>query len=126
MLQVYKTYGMGWGAKSLVDIPKGGFVCEYVGELISGKIFPPPQNNAAQMSAFWIRNGLFQKRSRHLRSPPQKSYIYISVPTVLKALRDVTGFKPVFPDSSEISHCLLLISFDRSRFNLPPFAVNCS
>ncbi len=37
MLQVYKTYGMGWGAKSLVDIPKGGFVCEYVGELISGK-----------------------------------------------------------------------------------------
>jgi hypothetical protein len=41
MLQVYKTYGMGWGAKSLVDIPKGGFVCEYVGELISGKILPP-------------------------------------------------------------------------------------
>jgi hypothetical protein len=36
-VQVYKTYGMGWGAKSLVDIPKGGFVCEYVGELISGK-----------------------------------------------------------------------------------------
>merc|ERR1711963_697975 len=25
----------GWGVKSLVDIPKGGFVCEYVGELIS-------------------------------------------------------------------------------------------
>jgi hypothetical protein len=44
MLQVYKTYGMGWGAKSLVDIPKGGFVCEYVGELISGTVkqkFPP-------------------------------------------------------------------------------------
>jgi|LakMenEpi03Aug12_release.lakeMendotaPanAssembly.Ray.scaffolds.fasta_scaffold1271503_1 hypothetical protein len=52
MLQVYKTYGMGWGAKSLVDIPKGGFVCEYVGELISGKILPPPQNNAPQVSAF--------------------------------------------------------------------------
>ena len=34
-LQVYKTYGMGWGAKAAVDIPKGGFVCEYVGELIS-------------------------------------------------------------------------------------------
>ena len=34
-MQVYKTYGMGWGVKSLVDIPKGGFVCEYVGELIS-------------------------------------------------------------------------------------------
>ena len=34
-MQVYKTYGMGWGVKSLVDIPRGGFVCEYVGELIS-------------------------------------------------------------------------------------------
>ena len=34
-IQVYKTYGMGWGAKAMVDIPKGGFVCEYVGELIS-------------------------------------------------------------------------------------------
>ena len=51
-MQLYKTYGMGWGVKSLVDIPKGsskisssslfkmafisgGFVCEYVGELIS-------------------------------------------------------------------------------------------
>ena len=33
--QVYKTYGMGWGVKALVDIPKGGFVCEYVGEIIS-------------------------------------------------------------------------------------------
>ena len=26
---------MGWGVKSMVDIPKGGFVCEYVGEIIS-------------------------------------------------------------------------------------------
>ena len=50
-MQLYKTYGMGWGVKSLVDIPRGrskklsssflmafisgGFVCEYVGELIS-------------------------------------------------------------------------------------------
>jgi len=38
---------MGWGAKSLVDIPKGGFVCEYVGELISGKPLPPWRINAA-------------------------------------------------------------------------------
>ena len=22
-MQVYKTYGMGWGVKSLVDVPKG-------------------------------------------------------------------------------------------------------
>ena len=34
-IQIYKTYGMGWGAKAMVDIPKGGFVCEYVGEIIS-------------------------------------------------------------------------------------------
>ena len=34
-LQLYKTYGMGWGVKSMVDVPKGGFVCEYVGEIIS-------------------------------------------------------------------------------------------
>jgi hypothetical protein len=75
---------MGWGAKSLVDIPKGGFVCEYVGELISGKIFPPPQNNAAQMCVFsflpclvsWIRNGLFQKRIRHVRTPPREKIVF--------------------------------------------------
>ncbi len=34
-LQVYRTEGMGWGVKALADIPKGTFVCEYVGEIIS-------------------------------------------------------------------------------------------
>ena len=26
---------MGWGVRPLSDVPKGSFVCEYVGELIS-------------------------------------------------------------------------------------------
>ena len=34
-LQVFRTWGMGWGVRALAAIPKGSFVCEYVGELIS-------------------------------------------------------------------------------------------
>ncbi|XP_053774408.1 histone-lysine N-methyltransferase EHMT1 isoform X1 [Desmodus rotundus] len=34
-LQLYRTQSMGWGVRSLQDIPVGTFVCEYVGELIS-------------------------------------------------------------------------------------------
>ncbi|XP_063644147.1 histone-lysine N-methyltransferase EHMT1 isoform X40 [Pan troglodytes] len=34
-LQLYRTRDMGWGVRSLQDIPLGTFVCEYVGELIS-------------------------------------------------------------------------------------------
>ncbi|KAM4877657.1 histone-lysine N-methyltransferase EHMT1 isoform 2-T2 [Thomomys bottae] len=34
-LQLYRTEDMGWGVRSLQDIPLGTFVCEYVGELIS-------------------------------------------------------------------------------------------
>ncbi|XP_069119470.1 uncharacterized protein [Argopecten irradians] len=34
-LQMVKTNGRGWGVKSLLDIPKGMFICEYIGELIS-------------------------------------------------------------------------------------------
>lgn len=34
-MQVFRTYGMGWGVKAMAEIPKGSFVCEYVGELIS-------------------------------------------------------------------------------------------
>ena len=34
-LQVFKAFGMGWGVRPLADVPKGTFVCEYVGELIS-------------------------------------------------------------------------------------------
>ncbi|XP_075041868.1 histone-lysine N-methyltransferase EHMT1 isoform X2 [Mixophyes fleayi] len=34
-LQLYRTKNMGWGVRSLQDIPVGTFVCEYVGELIS-------------------------------------------------------------------------------------------
>ncbi|EMP28409.1 Histone-lysine N-methyltransferase EHMT1 [Chelonia mydas] len=34
-LQLYRTQKMGWGVRSMQDIPLGTFVCEYVGELIS-------------------------------------------------------------------------------------------
>lgn len=34
-LQLYRTQDMGWGVRSLQDIPLGTFVCEYVGELVS-------------------------------------------------------------------------------------------
>lgn len=34
-LQMFRTSGRGWGVRSLMDIPKGAFICEYIGELIS-------------------------------------------------------------------------------------------
>ena len=34
-LQTFRAFGMGWGVRPLGDIPKGSFVCEYVGEIIS-------------------------------------------------------------------------------------------
>ena len=34
-LQVFRAYGMGWGVRAAQEIPKGSFVCEYVGEIIS-------------------------------------------------------------------------------------------
>jgi len=34
-LEVFKTKQCGWGVKTLVDIPAGTFVCEYIGELIT-------------------------------------------------------------------------------------------
>uniref|UniRef100_A0A9J8C460 Euchromatic histone-lysine N-methyltransferase 1b n=1 Tax=Cyprinus carpio carpio TaxID=630221 RepID=A0A9J8C460_CYPCA len=34
-LQLFRTQMMGWGVKTLQDIPQGTFVCEYIGEIIS-------------------------------------------------------------------------------------------
>lgn len=34
-LQVHRTRSMGWSVRTLDTIPRGAFVCEYVGELIS-------------------------------------------------------------------------------------------
>lgn len=31
------TGGKGWGLRSLEDLPKGAFVCEYVGEVLTNK-----------------------------------------------------------------------------------------
>ncbi|CAH1785968.1 unnamed protein product [Owenia fusiformis] len=33
-MQLFKTVGRGWGVQTLLDIPRGSFICEYVGELI--------------------------------------------------------------------------------------------
>uniref|UniRef100_A0A8D2Q744 [histone H3]-lysine(9) N-methyltransferase n=1 Tax=Varanus komodoensis TaxID=61221 RepID=A0A8D2Q744_VARKO len=34
-LQLFRTRKMGWGVRTMQDVPLGTFVCEYVGELIS-------------------------------------------------------------------------------------------
>lgn len=34
-LQVFMTPEKGWGLRTLEDIPKGTFVCEYVGEIVT-------------------------------------------------------------------------------------------
>ena len=35
-LQIFKSVGQkGWGVRTLAEIPRGAFVCEYVGEVIS-------------------------------------------------------------------------------------------
>lgn len=33
--QLFRTKGKGWGLQTLRHIPKGTYVCEYVGEIIS-------------------------------------------------------------------------------------------
>lgn len=34
-LQLFRTESKGWGVRTLQDIPRGTFVCEYVGEMVS-------------------------------------------------------------------------------------------
>lgn len=34
-LQLFRTSGKGWGVRTLQSIPKGTFVCEYIGEILS-------------------------------------------------------------------------------------------
>ncbi|CAN7994082.1 unnamed protein product [Ixodes hexagonus] len=34
-LQLFRTRGKGWGVRTLQDIPRGTFVCEYIGEILS-------------------------------------------------------------------------------------------
>ncbi|KAL3531194.1 hypothetical protein ACH5RR_010516 [Cinchona calisaya] len=38
-LQVFMTEGKGWGLRTLEDLPKGAFVCEYVGEVLTNAEF---------------------------------------------------------------------------------------
>jgi len=36
-LEIFKTQDKGWAVRSQVDIPKGMFVCEYIGQIITNK-----------------------------------------------------------------------------------------
>merc|ERR1712111_332414 len=36
-LQVFKTERRGWGIRTLCDIPQGGFICIYVGNLYTNE-----------------------------------------------------------------------------------------
>ena len=36
-LQIFKTERRGWGIRTLVDLPKGSFICIYVGKLYSNE-----------------------------------------------------------------------------------------
>ena len=40
-LQVFKTERRGWGIRALNDIPAGGFICIYVGNLYSNDDLMP-------------------------------------------------------------------------------------
>ena len=37
ILQLYKTERRGWGVRTLCDIPRGGFICIYVGKLYTNE-----------------------------------------------------------------------------------------
>uniref|UniRef100_A0A8C5I7C4 Histone-lysine N-methyltransferase EHMT1-like n=1 Tax=Gouania willdenowi TaxID=441366 RepID=A0A8C5I7C4_GOUWI len=45
-LQLFRTHTMGWGVKTMQDIPQGTFVCEYVGEIISDAAADKRENDS--------------------------------------------------------------------------------
>ena len=47
-LQVFKTERRGWGIRTLNDIPAGGFICIYVGNLYSN-------DQANRLELYYIR-----------------------------------------------------------------------
>ena len=64
-LQVFRTWGMGWGVRALADIPKGSFVCEYVGELISDS----EADTREDSYLFDLDNRVRSRLSRSIRVP---------------------------------------------------------
>ena len=42
-LEVFQTVEKGWGVRAAVDLPKGAFVCCYLGEALSWNHFPQPE-----------------------------------------------------------------------------------
>lgn len=58
--------GKGWGVRTLEDLPKGSFVCEYVGELLTnaelfGRVFKRPKGEKHSynvlLDAGWVAGG---------------------------------------------------------------------
>lgn len=48
-LQLFKTAQRGWGVRTLHDIPRGGFICVYVGRMLNETIA-----NEVGLVAFFI------------------------------------------------------------------------
>ncbi|XP_027889219.1 histone-lysine N-methyltransferase EHMT1a isoform X2 [Xiphophorus couchianus] len=45
-LKLYKTEKMGWGVRTVQDVPQGTFICEYVGEIISNSEADKRENDS--------------------------------------------------------------------------------
>ncbi|KAI3469829.1 hypothetical protein Pfo_026492 [Paulownia fortunei] len=54
-LQVFMTPEKGWGLRTLEDIPKGAFICEYVGEVVTNKeLFERNMRNTGDKHAYTV------------------------------------------------------------------------
>lgn len=70
MFQVFLTNeGKGWGLRSLQDLPKGAFVCEYVGEILTNmELYERNQQSSGSerhtypviLDADWASEGLLK------------------------------------------------------------------
>lgn len=71
LFQVFLTSeGNGWGLRTLEDLPKGSFICEYVGEILTisemcHRKAPSTKNgehtDPVLLDAFWNKEGPFQE-----------------------------------------------------------------
>lgn len=70
MFQVFLTNeGKGWGLRSLQDLPKGAFVCEYAGEILTNmELYERNQQSSGSerhtypviLDADWASEGLLK------------------------------------------------------------------
>lgn len=71
--QVYKTATKGWGVKTLRAIPKGSYVCEYVGEILTDAEVDEKDDDSY---VFDLHNGVSNSITR-LHKPPHSYLIEI-------------------------------------------------